>query len=275
MSNMTYSWKGKEGQDIYARTWSTPSPKAVLCIVHGLGEHIGRYQAVADKMNEKGIAVMGYDHPGHGQTTGQRGHVGSYDYLLDEVETLIGKAKSQYPNLPIFLYGHSMGGNVGINYLLRRQPSVKAAIITGPWLELPAPPPAIKYFLGKMMRNIYPKFNEHTALDSSAISRDPKIVEAYKADPLVHDNISASFFMGCFEAAAYALAHAEELNTPTLLMHGQADRLTSWKGSEKFAAKAGKMVEFIPWEGAFHELHNDLIKDQAVNKMIEFLNQHI
>lgn len=271
MKPAEYSWKSREGEEIYGCEWPAASPKGVICLVHGMGEHINRYEGLAQKLNEAGWAVLGYDQPGHGRTSGARGHVGSYDLLLDEVDVLLLKAKEKYSGLPVFLYGHSMGGNVVLNYLLRRNPDVKGAIVTSPWLRLPQPPPAIKYYPGLIMRKIFPKFTESTALDTKAISRDAAVVAAYEADPLVHDKISTAFFFGCYEAAKYALDHASELKKPVLLMHGTADKLTAFSGSEEFAAKAGKMVKFIPWKDAYHELHFEPEKDNVIQQIIAFL----
>jgi alpha-beta hydrolase superfamily lysophospholipase len=151
-----------------------------------------------------------------------------------------------------------MGGGEVLNYLLKRNPAITAAIATGPLLRLAFEPPAFKVFLAKMMVNIYPAFTEKAEVDSAGVSRDPEEVKKYDADPYNHGKITAGMFFGFFNAGQWALAHAAELKTPLLIMHGTADRLTSYEGTKEFAAKAPKdLVTLKLWDGYFHELHNE------------------
>ena len=132
MSHFTFNWQ-QEGETIFAQGWAPAQPKAVVCIVHGFNEHSTRYAHVADTLNNAGYAVLSYDGLGHGQTTGKRGHAPSYDATLDSVGRIVEEAKTRYPGLKVFVYGHSMGGNIATNFVLRRQLAIAGLVATGPF----------------------------------------------------------------------------------------------------------------------------------------------
>jgi acylglycerol lipase len=276
MNHFELSWQ-QEGETFYAQGWNPTQTKGVVCIVHGFNEHSTRYKQVAERLGEAGYAVLTYDGFGHGRTTGKRGHAPSYDAMLDSVKTILTEADKRFPGAKKFLWGHSMGGGVVTNYVLRRQPRLDGVIATGPLFKLGFEPPAFKVALAKMMVNIYPAFTEKAELDSSAISRDKEEVRKYNADPLNHGKITAGTFLGFFEAGKWALAHASELKIPMLLMHGTADQLTSPEGSKEFEAAAPKgLVTAKYWQGFFHELHNEPEPDRSevLAYIISWLNAH-
>ncbi|NOZ00068.1 MAG: alpha/beta hydrolase [Chloroflexi bacterium] len=272
----TDEWKFQtnDGLNLFARSW-TPErqPKAAVCLVHGHGEHIGRYAHVAAALNEAGYALLGFDLRGHGQSDGTRGHTPSYDALLDDITTFLAQAEERYPGLPRFLYGHSMGGNLVLNYALRRKTDLKGVIATGPWLRLAFEPPAIQVFLGKTMNKIFPGFVQTSGLETAALSRDPAVISAYENDPLVHDKISARLFVSMYESGLWALEHAAEFPLPLLLMHGSADRLTSAEASRQFAETAGENVTLRIWDGWYHEIHNEPEKAQVFESIIRWLDE--
>lgn len=264
--------------DFFGQYWLVDNAKGIVAIVHGMGEHSTRYGAFfAPALNEAGFSVIAFDHFGHGKTKGKRGHCPSYEAVLDSVDELIEQATNISADVPVFLYGHSMGGNVVANYVLKRENhKLKGAIISSPMLELAFEPPAWKLFAGKIMKNIYPAFSESTGLDPQAISKDKKAVEKYLADPLVHDKITVNFSLPFFDAADWAIENAKQLKTPTLIYHGTGDQITSHKGSEKFAKNAPQ--EFITFkliDGGYHELHNDPEKANLLKMIIDWLNKQL
>ena len=255
--------------------WSVNDPRLVILLVHGLGEHAGRYAHVARFFNEHGIAVLAADLPGHGRAAGPRGHARGLKHLFQTVDQLMEEAARRYPGLPVVLYGHSMGGNVVLNYLLRRRPAVAGVIATSAWIRLREPPPALKVAAGRVMQYVWPSLALPNGLDPMAISRDPEVVRAYQEDPLVHDRISAALGAGMLDAARYLDTWQGELSVPVLLMHGSDDRLTAWQGSSEFAERANGPVTFQLWQGGYHELHNDLQKEQVLRAMLEWLEQQV
>ncbi len=276
MKSFESSWENKDGPRFYVRGWEPDTkPKAVVCLVHGHGEHVGRYAHVGEAFSQAGYVLAGFDERGHGKTTGARGHVPSYDAMLDDVADFLALMEKRYPGLPRFLYGHSMGGNQVINFALRRKPELAGVIATGPWLKLAFDPPAIQVFLGRTMNNIAPGFIQKSGLETAALSRDPKIVEAYEKDPLVHDKISARLFVDMYESGLWALDHAVEFSLPLLLMHGTADRLTSWQASQEFAQRAGKNVTWRAWDGFYHEIHNEPEKAEVLKTMTTWMDERL
>lgn len=276
-SKIKWRFKSQDGLALFAYTFPTEEdPKAVVCIIHGHGEHIERYEHVAHTLNAAGYSVIGYDHRGHGQSEGPRGHIPSYDLLLDDMTRFRQEVQEYYPDIPHFVWGHSMGGNIVLNYALRQKPQLSGVIATGPWLKLAFEPPAIQIFLGKMMNKIKPDFTQESGLDTSALTHDPNVVRAYEEDSLVHGKVSARLMVEMLDSGLWALEHANEFSLPLLLMHGGADRITSAKASKEFAAKApSDKVTLKIWDGCYHELHNEPEKADVLQTIIDWMNAQL
>lgn len=259
MASNTFTIKSKDGTRLEGKSWIPEgNMEAVVCLVHGLGEHIGRYDEVGKIMNGKQIGVLGIDLRGHGESDGKRGHTPTYDHLLDDVQALLDHAKSTHPEVPMVLYGHSLGGNIATNFLLRRDTSsLVGGVISSPWYKLAFEPPAFKVALAKLMRSIYPAFTEPNDINPDDLCTDLEVGKAYAADPLVHSKITAGMFFSAFEAGSYALDHANELKVKALVMHGTDDKITSAEGSKEFVKKSDGMATFQSWEGMRHEPHNE------------------
>lgn len=248
--------------------------KAVMTIIHGMGEHALRYSHVADFFAEIGIACVAIDLRGHGNSEGKRGHTPNYEALMNDVDMLVSKAKSMFPNLPLIMYGHSMGGNLTFNYIIRRKPEIAGAIVTSPYLKLAFEPPKWKVTLGKLTANLVPTLTQPTGLETAAISRDLSVVSAYEKDKLVHDKITSAFFVNVHFAGPYAIEHASEIKVPLLVMHGTADRLTSPEGTKEFAKNAGKNVTLKIWNDLYHEIHNEPEKLDVFQFELNWLMQN-
>jgi len=275
METNEWRWNARDSIQLYAHEWKSDSPRAAVILVHGHGEHIHRYEHVAQAFTQAGFNLLGFDLRGHGQSAGQRGHTPHYDDLQNDIADFFTQAAQRASGLPLFVYGHSMGGNLVLNHLLRFQPPVRAAIVTGPWLRLAFEPPAAKLALARMMEAISPSFSQSSGLETTALSHDPQVVRAYENDPLVHSKVTTRLFMGMYQAGLWALEHAAELKTPTLLMHGTADRLTSYEASREFAQTAGAKVTLRLWEGLYHEIHNEPQKAEVLQTMLDWLNQNL
>ena len=276
MKHFKSNWQNKEGLNFYVQGWEPEQkPKAVIALIHGFGEHTDRYAHVGEAFNKAGYALIGFDLRGHGKSGGPRGHTPSYDAIMDDISDFMALIETRYPGLPRFLYGHSMGGNEAINFFLRHKPDVVGVIATGPWLKLAFDPPALQVTLAKTISHIAPGFIQNSPLDTSALSHDQKVVDAYNTDPLVHSKISARLFVGMYESGLWALDHADEFSVPLLLMHGTADRITSSAASAEFAKRAGKIVTWHPWEGFYHEIHNEPEKAEVLQTMIGWLDAQL
>lgn len=247
--------------------------KAAIILLHGMGEHFGRYTHVAEFFSRSGFAVIGMDHRGHGTSAGKRGHTPSFDHLMNDIDLLVQKTGDLFPGTPLILYGHSMGGNLAANYVLRKKPQVKGLILTGPYFKLGFEPPAWKLAMAKFMAKFLPSLTLSTALEQAALSREQSVVEAYKKDPLVHDRISAAFFAEVHPAGLYAIEHAGELQAKTLAMHGTADRLTSPEGTKTFAKNNPERITLKLWDGFYHELHNEPGNELVFTYMVDWIEK--
>ncbi|WBX70913.1 alpha/beta hydrolase [Tenacibaculum retecalamus] len=258
----------------FGQFWQPETVKAVVVIIHGMGEHSGRYQHVAKKLTDNNFGVIAFDHFGHGKTTGKRGHNPGFDTVLESISKLIIKAKEVFGDKPIFLYGHSMGGNAVINYTLRKENDLTGIIATSPMLKLAFDPPAWKLSLGKMMQKIAPSITLGNELDANDVSRDKTEVAKYINDPLVHDKISPNFSLSFIDSGEWAIENASTLKKPMLLLHGTGDKIIDYKGTEAFA-NATKKASLKLYEGGYHELQHDLCKEEMMQDIVNWLNNQL
>jgi alpha-beta hydrolase superfamily lysophospholipase len=248
--------------------------RAGIILVHGIGEHIRRYSGWIERFNKIGVGVIGVDLPGHGRSDGKRGVLNNYSLADEMIDFLLAEFTKTFPGVPVFIYGHSLGGGIVLQYILHKNPKVKGAIVTSPWLRLSFEPPKMKLVLASIMKSFYPSLTQPSELVVSHISHDQKVVEAYIADPLNHDKISVGLFHSAITAANYSLQHADELKIPLLLMHGSDDQLTSPQGSRDFASKT-KMAELKIWDGGYHELHNETFRDEVFSYIEKWIEKQI
>lgn len=272
MIQSEFSWQSQDGLQFFGQEWRPESgARAVVALIHGLGEHSGRYQHVADYFTQHGLGVVALDHRGHGRTGGKRGH-GSYDAILDDIQHLIQEAEKRYPGLPVILYGHSLGGALVLYYALKRRPQVKGVISTAPGL-IPANASGGQIALAKIMSAIAPGFQIDNGLDVSGLSHDPETARAYTADPLVHPKISARLGLDLMQNGQWVIEHAAEFPLPLLLLQGSADRLVNPAGARQFAAGLAGKVTYKVYDGWYHELHNEVEKETVLADMVAWIDQ--
>jgi alpha-beta hydrolase superfamily lysophospholipase len=276
MQHFEFGWQTEDGLQLYAQGWQPETePQGVICLVHGLGEHSGRYAHLAAFLNQAGYALLAFDLRGHGKSEGQRGYAPSYEALLDDIAHLLEEAAARYPDRPRFLYGHSLGGNLVITYALRRRLQLAGVIATGPLFRPAFEPPAWKLTLAKIMYSLWPTLTMANELDRQALSRDPEVVRAYNEDPLVHDRLTPRLTIDMLQSGLWALEHAAEFPLPLLLMHGSDDRLTSAQASREFAAQAGHRCTLKMWDGFYHEIHNEPEQGEVFGCLVEWLNSNL
>lgn len=263
-----------DGTQLQLRHWPCDNAKAVLSLVHGLGEHSGRYESFGPDLAEAGIAVVAIDLRGHGQSQGKRGVCNDYALLHSDRETLLGETRRLYPNVPHFLYGHSLGGGLVMDYGRTPAPDIKAMIASAPFIDLPKPPPAIIGFIAKVMRRLAPKATLSQPLTGEKISTIKEEQERYLNDPLNHNHISFGLASDAVAAGQRIANGAQDWTLPILLMHARGDQLTSFKASEAFAAKA-KNVTFKAYDNVEHEMHHDTVREDIVREMINYIHSKV
>ncbi|MCX6029247.1 MAG: lysophospholipase [Chloroflexi bacterium] len=275
MSHIEFTKQSPDNVAFYFQGWQPDtSPRGAVCLVHGLGEHTGRYAHVAAALNAAGYAVLGFDLRGHGKSGGPRGHTPTYDTLMDDIGRLLDETTARYPGKPQFLYGHSLGGNLVLNYALRRKPRIAGVVATSPAIRVTNPLPAVQVALAKVMNKLQPGMQMANGLALDGLARDPEVIRAYTSDPLVHNKISVRLAMGMLQTGEWALAHAAEFTLPLLLVHGSADKLTSAAASQEFAAKVRGDCTLKVWEGFYHETHNEPEKADVLRFMVDWLRAH-
>jgi len=276
MNHIEFTRQSPDKLQFYFQGWEPEvSVRAVVCLVHGLGEHTGRYAHVAAALNNAGYAVLGCDLRGHGKSEGLRGHTPSYDALLDDIGRLLDETAQRYPGKSQFIYGHSLGGNLVLNYALRRKPPLAGVVSTSPAIRVGKPLPATQLTLAKVMNKLQPTMQMPNGLALDNLARDPEVIRAYKSDPLVHNKISVRLAVEMLQAGEWALAHAAEFPLPLLLVHGTADELTSAAATQKFAGKVRGDCTLKLWDGFYHETHNEPEKAEVLGFMVAWIGSHV
>ncbi len=270
-------FQGAGGLELSYRAWGPEGEaRAVLALVHGHGEHAGRYENVVGALAPRGCAVYGFDHRGHGRSPGQRGHIDSWREYREDVRLFLGLIGRDEPGLPVFLMGHSMGALVALDYLIHGSDGLRGAIVSGAPIEpLGVAKPYLVY-TSRALSRIWPRFPLRLALDVSALSRDAAVLEAYAADPLVHGRITTRWGAESLAAVKRVKAGAAGVRVPILMIHGGADRLNSAEGVERFFEKltvADKTLRIYP--DMFHELHNDIGHEAVTRDVAEWLARRI
>ncbi len=270
-----FAWQASDGLRLWAQGWRPQAePRAVVCLVHGGGEHSGRYAHVAAALTAASYAFLAFDLRGHGRSEGPRGHAPSYEVLLDDLGRFLDEAARRFPGLPRFLYGHSLGGNLALNYALRRRPALAGVIVTSPFLRPAFRPPPWKLALGRVLYRLWPLFSMSNEVNPQALSRDRGIARAYTSDPLVHNRVTARAGLDVLQAGRWAIDHAPEFSLPLLIVHGGADAIASPEASRRFAERVPSAVTLRVWEGLYHEVHNEPERQAVLAFVLGWLQEH-
>lgn len=265
--------EGHLAGDVFYRHWRpVGSPRGAVLLAHGLGEHSGRYQGLADFLCPRGFALIAPDHPGHGRSPGRRAHIDRFEDFFPPLDKLRATIARWYPDLPCFLLGHSMGGLIAARYLLDRQSQFAGAALSGAALAVPDEPPRVLLWINRLLSRLTPTLGL-MQLDVTQVSRDPAVVQAYIDDPLVHDGkASARLVRELFRAMGEVKARRATLTLPLLVMHGEADAMTGPAGSAEFHAGVGsadKTLRLYP--GLYHEIFNEPERVQVMGDLADWL----
>ena len=276
MKTTEWKWKTKDGLEMYSKAWQPDGKsRGVVCIIHGVGEHIGRYHFDGEALSEAGYTVAGFDQRGFGQSQGQRGHTPSLEAYFDDIDKFLAEVAHRYPGQTRFLYGHSMGGILVLAYTPVRKPEVAGVIATGPGLKTSLEKQKVKVVMAKVLGKLLPTLSLKSGVPADLISRDLDEVEKYKHDPLVHPIVSTSWGKEMLRAIGIVYDNAPHFPLPLLLMHGGNDEVAYPSSSTTFAELAPKdKVTLMIWDGFKHELHTDPEKAGVFKVMVDWLNQH-
>ena len=248
-----------DGLSIYHQAWLPDGdPQAVVMLIHGLGEHSGRYAHVADTLTAAGYGVHALDHRGHGKSDGKRTFVKSYDEFMSDLVQFRALVEGEHPGVPLVVLDHSMGGNLAVGHTLDHQQGITGLALSGAALQVGSDLSPGKLRAFRIIAKIAPGFRPE-GLSADAISRDPAVVTAYKNDPLVYTGkISAGLGAALIGAMGRFPTRYHELTLPIVVMHGTDDQLASIEGSEALAAAAvNAQVTTHFYDGLYHEIFNE------------------
>jgi alpha-beta hydrolase superfamily lysophospholipase len=265
-----------DGDNLAIQDWPLDPemrPRGVVLLVHGLGEHAGRYEELARRLNDWGFAARGYDQYGHGESDGVRGGLPSDNRLVDDlVDVLDNTRKRMDPGTPLILFGHSMGGLVAARSVAQGLARVDGLVLSSPAFD-----PGLNAFqrvLLAVLPAVAPNLRVRNGLDPTWISHDPMVVQAYRQDRLVHDRISARLARFIADGGAATLKAAAQWQVPTLLLYAGTDRLVSPRGSAAFARAApAETVTVHCFDDLYHEIFNELDREPVYDRLHQWLDR--
>lgn len=266
------SFKTQDGLNIYYRLWSVENPKAIIIIVHGVGEHSARHNDAAIFFNNAGLNVYSADLRGHGKSNGQKGHINSFEEYLTDLASFIDIVKQEDKTRPLFLLGQSLGGLIALYFVLRAKSNVSGVIACAPALEIILPIPSWKKSVARLLSNVFPQFTmKDDILSSDCLSHDKAVCEAYDKDPLVHRYRSVRFYTELLRAGQYVRLQARTIDIPVILLQGTDDMIVSKAATEDFFERlksANKQLKL--YEGFYHEPMHEIGKEKVLSDIIKW-----
>jgi alpha-beta hydrolase superfamily lysophospholipase len=263
------------GARLHWRCWPAEGlPRGVVALVHGIGEHSGRYASLVGPLTARGYTVCGFDHRGHGRSPGRKGHVDRWEDYREDVAAFIGQVRRERAGLPVFLYGHSLGALIALDYVLHHPAGLAGLIVSAAPIRPTGVSKPHLVAAARVLSRLWPVFPLRLGLDAGALSRDESIVRAYVDDPLVHSLVSVRWGTEAMAAVARVKAGMATIRLPALVLHGGADRIHDAEGSlVLFDALPGPDKEVRIYRDGAHEPHNDLCREQVAADVLEWLDE--
>lgn len=261
--------------ELQGRAWLPGGePRTLLVVSHGLGEHSGRYQALAERLVAAGFAVYAVDHRAHGRSAGTApANIDRFDFLVSDLGTFVGRAQREHPEVPTVLFGHSMGGLVALECALRNPHVLQGLVLSAPALAPGEAVPALKRAVAKLLSRLAPNTGM-LAIQASAVSRDAEVVGAYQRDPLVfHGSVPARTAVELLDAMTSVAARAHQLKLPVLVQHGTADRLVPLAAVQPVYKQLGdpRRRTLRSYADLYHEVYNEPEREQVIGDLLNWL----
>ncbi len=262
--------------------WRGDRVNYVVCLVHGIGEHAGRYDRTGEAFKVAGIAMVGMDLRGHGLSDGTRGHTAPREVIFQDIDRLLEYCRREYPGIPVFLYGHSMGGNIALDYRRRgRYRSVPDGyIITSPWIILQRRIPRYLYLVSLALSKFKPDFQMNAKIKTETLGNQT-VIAKQENKHLIHDKITVKTALEGLVFAKQLMDEGSESqrtepSKTMLLMHGDADLICSPEGSRFIAELEKGGCSYIEWKGLYHEIHNggpDSDGMEVIHAMVQWIQE--
>ena len=267
------SWTASDGARLAPRRAEPAGPpRAVLLLLHGFGDHSGRYAHVAAWAVARGFSLWALDQRGHGHSPGPRGHITRFAQFLADVAALRKRAAAELPS-PQVLLGHSFGGLVTLRYLETAPQGLAAAVVTSPFVGLAMQPPAWKLLLARVLADLAPGFGMSTDLDVANLSTDPAVGQAARSDQLYHSRMTPGAWREILAAQRAVVAERGRIATPLLMLVAGDDRIASRSAAEDLARSLAPPADLVVYEGMFHEILNERERDRVLADLGAWLDR--
>ena len=260
---------------------SSPSVKGALAIVHGLGEHSGRYCSVFKSVTAAGYAVFAFDNQGHGKSEGQRGHITRWQNYRDNTQAFLRLIREKEPTVPLFLMGHSLGGLIVLDYILRNRRTnpidIAGIVVSAPPIQpTNSTVSRVRILMAQLLSGLLPRFSLKMKLNCGGLSRSQEVTDETRRDPLTHPYVTLRWGSETLSTMKWVRSHIHNLQTPILLTHGDADPIMDYEGSCQIFEQINsphKTLKIYP--GSYHEPHNDLDADIVMSDLVSWLEQTV
>jgi acylglycerol lipase len=261
---------------VFSQDWQPQgAPRGAIALVHGLGEHSGRYERLAERFTDAGFAVWAIDLRGHGQSPGARGDI-RFAPALEDIDALVARCGASGAGVPVFLYGHSLGALLSVLWLLERPAApVAGAVVSAIGLHSALREQATKVRVARALGRVAPKMRMKSGIDPDTLSHDPQVVAAYRKDKLVHDIVSLGFGRDALDGVDAVLAGASRLAVPLLVIHGSEDALAYASGAHELATLAPGVSTLRIYDGLFHEIHHEPEQAQVFADVLTWLDERL
>jgi alpha-beta hydrolase superfamily lysophospholipase len=273
MIHLEDEWTAQDGIKLYWQEWKPDQnhPCGIVLLVHGIGEHSGRYAHVAQALTDVGYVLLAFDQRGHGRSEGLRGDE-MMGQICSDTSHFLDDAHNRYPSLPIFLYGHSLGGALVLYHCIANLPNITGVIATAPGLAADKGISPMTIRLVKILARVLPKTQIDNGLNRNLLSRDPQVIERYNNDPLVHGKVTARLGFDLLRVGQ-VVRESTTFPVPLLLIVGSEDKLIDAKVIQEFGKSLEGDVTVKVWDGLYHEVHNEPEQDQVFDFMIAWMNR--
>jgi len=274
--HVTSSLQTTSGLELFRQSWvPEEDPTAVLAVVHGYGEHGGRYRLLADALVPRGCAVHALDLRGHGRSPGRRGHIACFDDYVDDTLAFAAAVRAEYPDRRVFLLGHSMGGLIAALCAEKRDEGLDGLILSSPFIQFKIPVSGVKIAAVKALSRVAPERDVGNPLQAAQLSHDEAIVRACDADTLCHRAATARWGAEVLRAQDAVLAGASRLRLPLLLQYAGADLIADPRAAQRLFAAAGSADKASHcYEGYYHEIFNEIGRDVVYADLLDWLDEH-
>lgn len=277
LQHQTGAFTATDGLELFKQTWQpTKKPQAGIILVHGFGEHSSRYSHLAEKLTHNNYVLFTFDLRGHGKSEGSRFYVRSFDDYLQDLNLFLHHVREQMNGLPIFLFGHSMGGTIVTLYAIKYKPDLSGILLSGAALKIGEDIPKVLISMSSFLAKILPKLPT-VKLDTKMLSHDPDVVMQYDNDPLInHKGTLARTGAELVRAIKYIQEHMEEINLPVLIMHGTGDVIVDPEGSRQLFKRAKSKDKSLKlYDGFYHEIMNEPDREQVLADILDWIGRHI